>query len=68
MDSNAPVTSWDFMKENYRPQDRIAIVIRNRAEDYTLQRLLSALDARLRPASSASCATRTPTAPTSTYR
>ena len=45
MDSNASVTSWDFIKENYRPQDRIAIVIRNRAEDYTLQRLMSAQDA-----------------------
>ncbi|MGH9476177.1 MAG: DNA-primase RepB domain-containing protein [Terriglobales bacterium] len=45
MESNAPVTSWDFIKENYRPHDRIAIVIRNRAEDYTLQRLLSAQDA-----------------------
>ncbi len=45
MESNAPVTSWDFIKENYRPQDRIAIVIRDRHEDYTLQRLLSAQDA-----------------------
>lgn len=45
MESAAPVTSWDFIKENYRPQDRIAIVIRNRAKDYTLQRLMSAQDA-----------------------
>src|SRR6185437_5714804 len=45
VDTNAPVTSWDFIKENYRPHDRIAIVVRNRREDYTLQRLLSAQDA-----------------------
>lgn len=45
MDTNDAVTSWDFIKENFRPQDRIAIVIRNRSEDYTLQRLLSAQDA-----------------------
>ncbi|MGH9418020.1 MAG: DNA-primase RepB domain-containing protein [Terriglobales bacterium] len=45
MESAALVTSWDFIKQNYRPQDRIAIVIRNRTKDYTLQRLLSAQDA-----------------------
>lgn len=45
MDANDAVTSWDFIKENFRPQDRIAVVIRNRHEDYTLQRLLSAHDA-----------------------
>jgi hypothetical protein len=40
-----PVTSWDFIKENYRPDDRVAIVIRNRARNYTLQRLLIATEA-----------------------
>ncbi len=40
-----PVTSWDFIKDNYRPDDRVAVVIRNRARNYTLQRLLSASDA-----------------------
>lgn len=45
MDANDAVTSWDFIKQNYRPDDRIALVIRNRHEDYTLQRLLSAQDA-----------------------
>ncbi len=40
-----PVTSWDFIKENYRPDDRVAVVIRNRARSYTLQRLLSATEA-----------------------
>ncbi|HXU21051.1 MAG TPA: DNA-primase RepB domain-containing protein [Verrucomicrobiae bacterium] len=45
MEPAAPVTSWDFIKQNYRADDRIAIVIRNRHEDYTLQRLLSAQDA-----------------------
>ena len=39
------VTSWNFIKKNYRPSDRIAIVIRNRVRNYTLQRLLSAADA-----------------------
>ena len=39
------VTSWDFIKQNYQPSDRLAIVIRNRARNYTLQRLLSAADA-----------------------
>lgn len=39
------ITSWDFIKENYRPDDRIAIVIRNRRQDYTIQRLLSAAEA-----------------------
>ena len=39
------VTSWDFIKQNYRPGDRVAIVIRNRVRNYTLQRLLSAADA-----------------------
>lgn len=39
------ITSWDFIKENYRPDDRIAIVIRNRGQDYTLQRLFSAAEA-----------------------
>lgn len=45
MNANNAVTSWDFIKQNFRPQDRIAVVIRNRREDYTLQRLLSAQDA-----------------------
>lgn len=45
MDANDAVTSWDFIKQNYRPDDRVALVIRNRHEDYTLQRLLSAQDA-----------------------
>jgi RepB DNA-primase from phage plasmid len=45
MPANDAVTSWDFIKQNFRPQDRIAIVIRNRREDYTLQRLLSAQNA-----------------------
>lgn len=45
MDANDVVTSWDFIKQNFQPQDRIAIVIRNRREDYTLQRLLSAQEA-----------------------
>lgn len=44
MPANDAVTSWDFIKQNFRPEDRIAIVIRNRREDYTLQRLLSAQD------------------------
>ncbi len=39
------VTSWDFIKQNYRPGDRVAIVIRNRVRNYTLQRLLLAADA-----------------------
>lgn len=40
-----PVTSWDFIKENYRPDDRVGVVIRNRARSYTLQQLLSATGA-----------------------
>jgi hypothetical protein len=42
MDANDAVTSWNFIKQSYRPDDRVALVIRNRHEDYTLQRLLSA--------------------------
>lgn len=45
MDANDAVTSWNFIKQNYLPDDRVALVIRNRHEDYTLQRLLSAQDA-----------------------
>ncbi len=36
------VTSWDFIKQSYRHDDRVALVIRNRVEDYTLQRLVTA--------------------------
>lgn len=45
MNANDAVTSWDFIKQNYRPSDRVALVIRNRHEDYALQRLMSAQDA-----------------------
>lgn len=39
------VTSWDFIKRNYRADDRVALVIRNRSKGYILQRLVSASDA-----------------------
>ncbi|MGH8128126.1 MAG: DNA-primase RepB domain-containing protein [Gammaproteobacteria bacterium] len=45
MNANDAATSWDFIKRNYRLNDRVALVIRNRPENYTLQRLLSAQDA-----------------------
>lgn len=39
------ITSWDFIKRNYRADDRVALVIRNRNNGYILQRLVSASDA-----------------------
>ena len=39
------ITSWDFIKRNYRADDRVALVIRNRNTGYILQRLVSASDA-----------------------
>ncbi len=39
------VTSWDYIKQNYRPDDRVALVIRNHGKDYTLQRLVTASEA-----------------------
>lgn len=45
MNANDAVTSWDFIKQNYRPDDRVALVIRNRQKNYLLQRLMLASDA-----------------------
>lgn len=45
MNANDAVTSWDFIKQNYRPDDRVALVIRNRQKNYLLQRLVLASDA-----------------------
>jgi len=45
MNANDAVTSWDFIKQNYRSDERVALVMRNRHDDYTLQRLMSAHDA-----------------------
>lgn len=39
------ITSWDFIKQNYRVDDRVALVIRNRNKGYILQRLVPASDA-----------------------
>ena len=39
------VTSWDFIRHNYCPDDRLAIVILNRKENFTYQRIVDAATA-----------------------
>ena len=33
------VTSWDFIKDNYDPDDRLAVVIKNQDKDRVIQRI-----------------------------
>lgn len=37
--SNATVTAWDFIKDNYDPDDRLAVVIKNPHENRVTQRM-----------------------------
>ena len=36
---NATVTAWDFIKDNYDPDDRLAVVIKNPHENRVTQRM-----------------------------
>ena len=33
------VTSWDYIKDNYDPEDRLAVVIKNQEKDQVIQRI-----------------------------
>lgn len=37
--SNATITAWDFIKDNYDPDDRLAVVIKNPHENRVTQRM-----------------------------
>lgn len=39
------VSSWDFIKQNYRPEDRIAFVLRNATQGQMQQRIVFAAEA-----------------------
>ena len=39
---NTTITSWDYIKQNYHPDDRLAVVIKNQVTGQVIQRLGSA--------------------------
>jgi hypothetical protein len=39
---NTTITSWDYIKQNYHPDDRLAVVIKNQVTGQVIQRLASA--------------------------
>ena len=37
--SRTTITSWDYIKQNYDPDDRLAVVIKNQDKDQVIQRI-----------------------------